>query len=1029
MKKLFYLFLVFLFVFMSNQILAFSVIPKPVVPLGIKGYVDELTNGTILGWACDHSKMQSIDVHIYAQNEAGNRKFIDSTTANLSNELDIINRCSSGASATHRFTYTFSDQQKKKFAGQRIIVFGISLDGIDNHNKELTKSGAFSLPNFPGNLLLSQLSLDENGNINIPIDTVVTLDSVQRDNSYITVNGLLKCPDQGKITISTRGIIVKGSQAELLCGEKEAPFNGQLTLKLTGEPDDVHNAKRGIMITDNATLNLHTPASDVAKRTRLSSSVDVGDQRITLLGNMPGWNVGDKIVIATTSFSVHENEERVISEISFNQSETTVLLDEPLAYYHHGETESFTNDKDLSWTLDQRAHVINLKRNIIIEGPDDSDWRDDGFGAHVMLMSGAKGFLQGVQFKRVGQQGILGRYPFHWHYIGNAKGQYVKDSVVMNSKNRCYTIHGTNEATLDNNACYDHEGHGYFLEDGNETKNVITNNIGILSRRPPVGKHLLFSDIDRGIVDSDPNQMNFGIGPKRAVGPSTFWITHPTNIIENNVSVASEGTGFWMSFAVEAECRENTDCHEKVYPLSSPTLTFSNNQASTNKVGITWDGGIDLNRPISNPRNPGNDFALRQSYYEGDPQPKNLVAYKSANTAVYYRGAPTTFHHSILADSVWNFFVAYNQGLKDSLIVGRSNNNDPADDSNPLNFHSPIGVLLYDGPFHLTNTHFANFDESQVFSTSQEDITSQAMYLIGGAEKFTNIVNDVTFNPEPIIKMNMDIQTRFTLNDAWGDIATTTLRDVGKSLDSYAFWDDRNLFKPNVPINNLAEDCITALNSVETIRCNHGAGTMQIRSWYGFPAEKADFSLKRIEDDSDSHVEYKPNHSSERLYKFPVITQRDNIHYEFELHDIDDFTGLSLGFSLVFDAENNHDISPIIFIPDTFPHCAVSTMHIIGMQEVSHHELVSGKPLNAFARLPNGIAMRMNGSPAFKKIPIDILLNIGKSIPFVSGFLSQVNEMQFKGETARNFVGFACNRPIFGVQFPGVSVSWSSFIK
>ena len=69
MKRLLSLYLILISLFLSNHVLAFSTIPKPVVPLGIKGHIDNIINDTILGWACDHAKSRSIDVHIYAQDE------------------------------------------------------------------------------------------------------------------------------------------------------------------------------------------------------------------------------------------------------------------------------------------------------------------------------------------------------------------------------------------------------------------------------------------------------------------------------------------------------------------------------------------------------------------------------------------------------------------------------------------------------------------------------------------------------------------------------------------------------------------------------------------------------------------------------------------------------------------------------------------------------------------------------------------------------------------------------------------------
>lgn len=74
----------------------------------------------------------------------------------------------------------------------------------------------------------------------------------------------------------------------------------------------------------------------------------------------------------------------------------------------------------------------------------------------------------------------MGRYPFHWHRNGNSNGQYIKNSAIHDTFSRCVTIHETNNALVQNNVCYNHNGHGYFLESGNEVGNSFIDNVGML---------------------------------------------------------------------------------------------------------------------------------------------------------------------------------------------------------------------------------------------------------------------------------------------------------------------------------------------------------------------------------------------------------------------------------------------------------------------------------------------------------------------------------------------------------------------
>ena len=62
----------------------------------------------------------------------------------------------------------------------------------------------------------------------------------------------------------------------------------------------------------------------------LSATANAGDTSITLQGELTEWATGDSIVIASTGLEdvgVAENEEKVISSISYSGGTTTIVLD------------------------------------------------------------------------------------------------------------------------------------------------------------------------------------------------------------------------------------------------------------------------------------------------------------------------------------------------------------------------------------------------------------------------------------------------------------------------------------------------------------------------------------------------------------------------------------------------------------------------------------------------------------------------------------------------------------------------------
>ena len=107
--------------------------------------------------------------------------------------------------------------------------------------------------------------------------------------------------------------------------------------------------------------------------------------------------------------------------------------------------------------------------------------------------------IDGVEFTRMGQTGVVGRYPVHFHLMGDKVGQnnYVKvtcihacvDQCMLTLRpqrcsihdnfQRCLVVHDTNGVLLENNVAYSTIGHCYFLEDGSEMFNTWNKNLGV----------------------------------------------------------------------------------------------------------------------------------------------------------------------------------------------------------------------------------------------------------------------------------------------------------------------------------------------------------------------------------------------------------------------------------------------------------------------------------------------------------------------------------------------------------------------
>ena len=245
---------------------------------------------------------------------------------------------------------------------------------------------------------------------------------------------------------------------ELEIGTEARPHTRKATITFTdnvkGEDVMVGMGDRGIMIS-GGTLNLHGDRTHTW--TKLAATANAGATSIQVL-DASGWRVGDEIVLASTDYDPRQAERRTITAIRGN----TITLDKKLDYMHFGK---------ITYDVDERGEVGLLTRNIKIQASEDA--AQSYFGGHIMAMPSSKMYVSGVELNRMGQHMTLARYPIHWHLVGDAKGQYIRNAAIHDTFNRCVTIHGTHNLRIENNVTYNNVGHCFFLEDGIETGHAV----------------------------------------------------------------------------------------------------------------------------------------------------------------------------------------------------------------------------------------------------------------------------------------------------------------------------------------------------------------------------------------------------------------------------------------------------------------------------------------------------------------------------------------------------------------------------
>jgi len=651
--------------------------------------------------------------------------------------------------------------------------------------------------------------------VTIDKDMNVVLDVSPMPLHGLTINGKLSFADNKDLELTTEWIMVHG---ELEIGTEAKPHTRKATITLTDNIKDEDmsgiggtndRSDRGIMLM-GGTLNLH--GTEKNSWTKLAQTAAAGSNTIEVL-NAGDWKKGQTIVLASTDFDPHQAEERIIAAIGGN----TITLDKKLDYMHFGK---------ITFDVDERGEVGMLSRNILIQASPDAD--QTLFGGHIMAMSASKMYVSGVELNRMGQNMHLARYPIHWHLLGDAQGQYIKNSAIHNTYSRCVTVHGTNYLDVENNVTYNNIGHCFFLEDGVEHDNQFVHNLGILTKCHP----------DAPCV---PTNLA-AAGEKRAAGngqqakdvllPSdntaaTFWITNPDNIYRDNVAAGSDSNGFWMSLPEHPNGKfADTEISAKTWPRRTPFREFKGNVSHSNYDAFMFDRNIAAN----------NTFGVTGSSHTGLENPadansnalisvfENLTAYKNRNGGIWGRGEMHEFRNVKLADNANGFTHAsgafgrytFTSKVVDSLFVGETENvGNPKTEAEKAYGRTFPKVDLPDFPIHgyeyydyrhdVVNTTFVNYQDN---ATRKSGAITVLFYASFGVSS-NNAVDHVKFvNAKPVYFPPME---RKWANDNGGSVAykTAAIRDhdgsFGGGPESYVLINDG----PNDSIAVDTEACET----------------------------------------------------------------------------------------------------------------------------------------------------------------------------------------------------------------------------
>lgn len=550
--------------------------------------------------------------------------------------------------------------------------------------------------------------------------------------------------DEADIELQAENILITDG-GRLQIGLEGAPFQHKAIITLHGNlrsPElPVYGTKT--LAVREGVLDLHGIPIPVPW-THLAQTASSGSTTLTLMKEVT-WKVGDEIVIASTGHrhSQRENEVRRIAAVSADGK--TLTLTEALEYTHLGVTVTLPDGTE----FEGRAEVGLLTRNIVVRGSQHQEWDDkieacpdgfntgefatqtcfqgrfgeevgsDQFGGCIMFHAArpnenlAMGRLEYVEIFHAGQAFRLGRYPIHWHLMGDINYKsYVRGCAIHQTFNRAVTIHNTHRLLVERNVIYDIMGGAFFIEDGIETENILQYNLAVFVKQ------------STSLLNDD-------------VTPAAYWVTNANNIVRHNAAAGGTHFGFWyrMHEHPDGPSYDPNICQKRV-----PLGEFYNNTVHSQGWFGIW---------IFADFFPMKDGGCRSKI----PEPavfRSLITWNCEKGAEWVNVGAVQFHNFIMVNNEkagieakrifqWAVSMFGEEGgatMSNSTIVGHV---DELGLGSDYCTHRGVIAPLEDG-LSVLNTRFINFDRSSCAAIGVAAIDGTCVDRCGGwAVRFSGV--------------------------------------------------------------------------------------------------------------------------------------------------------------------------------------------------------------------------------------------------------------------------------------------------
>lgn len=135
------------------------------------------------------------------------------------------------------------------------------------------------------------------------------------------------------------------------------------------------------------------------------------------------------------------------------------------------------------WRLDGREVVADLERDVVIRG------------GHTHITSSRPQSIRYVAFIGGGQADVLGRYPLHFHLMGDgSRGSIVEGAVCISCRNHAFVPHGSHGITFKDLVAVDTWGSAFWWDRGDSTNEVMWDHLLAVDTKTADGGQCPFGD-------------------------------------------------------------------------------------------------------------------------------------------------------------------------------------------------------------------------------------------------------------------------------------------------------------------------------------------------------------------------------------------------------------------------------------------------------------------------------------------------------------------------------------------------------